>query len=84
VGIISILLVCVLPHFPSEVFAWGFEHGTSAGFLRKKFYSALAHPPPVSSFNWYQSGLGHSLSLASFVTRRRHGERCREARCLQW
>jgi hypothetical protein len=47
-GIISILLVCVLHHFPSEVFAWGFEHGTLAGFLRKKFYSALAHPPPVT------------------------------------
>jgi hypothetical protein len=38
---------------------------------------------PPWSFNWYQSGLDHLLFLTDFVTRRRHGERCHEAQCLQ-
>jgi hypothetical protein len=38
----------------------------------------------IRSFNWYQSQLGHTLSLTGFVTRRRHGERCCKARGFQW
>jgi hypothetical protein len=45
-GIISIILVSVLHHFPSWVFSWGFELGTSAGFLWNKFYLAPVHTPP--------------------------------------
>jgi hypothetical protein len=39
-GIISILLVSVLNHFPSEVFAWSFKYGTYADFS--------PHAPPLS------------------------------------
>jgi hypothetical protein len=77
-------LVCSSPYY--SVLALEIELGTWVGSCKRIWLGSCSPPSGClpQSFNWYQSELGHSLSLTGFVTRRKHGKRCREARCLQW